>query len=312
VVASEALGLQGAVTVNKFILKSAENMLTILDGLLTTLTYIAVSFLLFFIGKIAYQLFHPRVKVAYELVENDNLAFAFAHVGYFIGLLLSIGSVMLGESEGLVNDLIGIGIYGLLSIVLLNLSLIINDKIILSNFDLKKEIFDDKNVGTGIVEGANAIATGLVVMGAITGEGYGELGPIVNVLVYWILGQVILFVTSKIYNLMTSYDVHDHIERGNIAVAVGYSGAIIAIGNLINNALAHDFDSWMVTVQDVGFNVIVGFAFLPIARFLTDKILLPGQKLTDEIVNQEDPNVGAAIVEAFAYVGGSMLIVWAL
>ena len=311
-VASEALGLQGAVTVNKFILKSAENMLTILDGLLTTLTYIAVSFLLFFIGKIAYQLFHPRVKVAYELVENDNLAFAFAHVGYFIGLLLSIGSVMLGESEGLVNDLIGIGIYGLLSIVLLNLSLIINDKIILSNFDLKKEIFDDKNVGTGIVEGANAIATGLVVMGAITGEGYGELGPIVNVLVYWILGQVILFVTSKIYNLMTSYDVHYHIERGNIAVAVGYSGAIIAIGNLINNALAHDFDSWMVTVQDVGFNVIVGFAFLPIARFLTDKILLPGQKLTDEIVNQEDPNVGAAIVEAFAYVGGSMLIVWAL
>ena len=311
-VASEALGLQGAVTVNKFILKSAENMLTILDGLLTTLTYIAVSFLLFFIGKIAYQLFHPRVKVAYELVENDNLAFAFAHVGYFIGLLLSIGSVMLGESEGLVNDLMGIGIYGLLSIVLLNLSLIINDKIILSNFDLKKEIFDDKNVGTGIVEGTNAIATGLVVMGAITGEGYGELGPIVNVLVYWILGQVILFVTSKIYNLMTSYDVHYHIERGNIAVAVGYSGAIIAIGNLINNALAHDFDSWMVTVQDVGFNVIVGFAFLPIARFLTDKILLPGQKLTDEIVNQEDPNVGAAIVEAFAYVGGSMLIVWAL
>ena len=311
-VASEALGLQGAVTVNKFILKSAENMLTILDGLLTTLTYIAVSFLLFFIGKMAYQLFHPKVKVAYELVENDNLAFAFAHVGYFIGLLLAIGSVMLGESEGLVNDLMGIGIYGLLSIVLLNLSLIINDKIILSNFDLKKEIFDDKNVGTGIVEGANAIATGLVVMGAITGEGYGELGPIVNVLVYWILGQVILFVTSKIYNLMTSYDVHDHIERGNIAVAVGYSGAIIAIGNLINNALAHDFDSWMITIQDVGFNVIVGFAFLPIARFLTDKILLPGQKLTDEIVNQEDPNVGAAIVEAFAYVGGSMLIVWAL
>ena len=311
-VASEALGLQGAVTANKFILKSAENMLTILDGLLTTLTYIAVSFLLFFIGKMAYQLFHPRVKVAYELVENDNLAFAFAHVGYFIGLLLSIGSVMLGESEGLVNDLMGIGIYGLLSIVLLNLSLIINDKIILSNFDLKREIFDDKNVGTGIVEGANAIATGLVVMGAITGEGYGESGPIVNVLVYWILGQVILFVTSKIYNLMTSYDVHDHIERGNIAVAVGYSGAIMAIGNLINNALAHDFDSWMVTIQDVGFNVIVGFAFLPIARFLTDKILLPGQKLTDEIINQEDPNVGAAIVEAFAYIGGSMLIVWAL
>ena len=287
-------------------------MLSILDGLLTTLTYVSVSFLLFFLGKIVYQLFHPRVKVAYELVENDNLAFAFAHVGYFIGLLLAIGSVMVGESEGLINDLIGIGSYGLLSIVLLNLSLIINDKIILSKFDLEKEVFNDKNVGTGIVEGANAIATGLVVMGAITGEGFGEAGPIVNILIYWISGQVILFITSKIYNLMTSYDIHDHIEKGNTAVAVGYSGAIISIGNLINNALAHDFESWMITFQDVGFNVIVGFAFLPIARFLTDKILLPGQKLTDEIINQEDPNIGASVVEAFAYVGGSMLIVWAL
>ena len=111
-----------------------------------------------------------------------------------------------------------------------------------------------------------------MVMGAITGEGFGEAGPIVNVLIYWISGQVILFTTSKIYNLITSYDIHDYIEKGNIAVAVGYSGAIISIGNLINNALAHDFESWMITFQDVGFNVIVGFAFLPVARFLTDKI----------------------------------------
>ena len=241
-------------------------MLSILDGLLTTLTYVSVSFLLFFLGKLVYQLFHPRVKVAYELVENDNLAFAFAHVGYFIGLLLAIGSVMVGESEGLINDLIGIGSYGLLSIVLLNLSLIINDKIILSKFDLEKEVFNDKNVGTGIVEGANAIATGLVVMGAITGEGFGEAGPIVNILIYWIRARS-FFLTSKIYNLMTSYDIHDHIEKGNTAVAVGYSGAIISISNLINNALAHDFESWMITFQDVGFNVIVGFAFCPLLVF---------------------------------------------
>ncbi|MEM7109994.1 MAG: DUF350 domain-containing protein, partial [Bacteroidota bacterium] len=38
----------------------------------------------------------------------------------------------------------------------------------------------------------------------------------------------------------------------------------------------------------------------------------PGQNLTDEIVNQEDPNCGAALVEAFAYIGGSVLITWAL
>lgn len=287
-------------------------MINLLDGLLATLIYIAASFILFLVGKYVYQIFHPKVKVGWELVENDNLAFAIAHVGYFIGLLLAIGSAVSGESDGLVNDLIDIGIYGGLSIVLLNLSLIVNDKIIFSQFDMKKEILEDRNVGTGVIDAANAVATGLIVLGAVAGEGYGVGGPIVTAVLYWLLGQFILILTSYVYNWITPYDIHEHIEKSNIAVGVGYAGAIIGIANLIRNALMHDFESWVITLEDVAFNVIVGLIFLPIARLMTDKILLPGQKLTDEIVNQEHPNVGAAFVEAFAYVGGSMLIVWAL
>ncbi len=287
-------------------------MISIVDGIISTLVYILASFVLFLIGKYTYQLFNPRVKVGYELVENDNLAFSFAHVGYFIGLLLAIGSAVMGESFGLVDDLINIGIYGVLSILLLNFSLIINNRIIFSKFDLKKEILQDKNVGSGIIEGANGIATGLIVLGAIHGEGAGFGGPIVTAILYWLLGQAFLFLTTIIYNWITPYDIHEYIQKNNVAVGVGYSGAIIAIANLIRNALMHDFQSWIITLEDVTFEVAVGFIFLPIARYLTDKILLPGQKLTDEIVNQEKPNVGAAVVEAFAYAGGSMLIVWAL
>ena len=287
-------------------------MIELLDGVLTTLLYILASFALFIVGKFVYQLFHPKVKSSYELVENDNLAFAFSHVGYFIGLLLAIGSAVLGESDGLVDDMINIGIYGGLSVVLLNLSIIINDKLIFSTFDLKKEILDDKNVGTGIIEGANSVATGLIVLGAIHGEGFGAGGPVVTALLYWVLGQGILFLTAKVYNLITPYDIHEHIEKNNVAVAVGYAGAIIAIANLIRFALMHDFQSWIITLEDVGIDVAIGLVFLPIARLMADKILLPGQNLTDEIVHQEHPNVGAALVEAFAYAGGSMLIVWAL
>lgn len=288
-------------------------MISIVDGALATLVYILASFVLFIVGKFVYQIFHPRVKVGWELVENDNLAFAFAHVGYFVGLLLAVGSAVMGESEGdLVWDMIDIAVYGGLSIILLNLSVLINDKVILSKFDLKKEILDEKNVGTGIVEGANAIATGLIVLGAIHGEGFGVGGPIVTAILYWLLGQVILFITTLVYNMITPYDIHEHIEKGNTAVAVGYAGAIIAIANLIRFALMHDFEDWTTTLQDVGIDVAIGLVFLPIARLMADKILLPGQNLTDEIVNQEEPNIGASIVEAFAYIGGSMLIVWAL
>ncbi len=288
-------------------------MIALFDGILTTITYIVVAFVLFIVGKIVYQLFHPKVKVGPELVENDNFAFATSYVGYFAGLLLAIGSAVMGEGSGfLLDDLIDIGIYGALAIVLLNLSIIINDKLILSKFSLKKEILEDKNVGTGVIEGANSLATGLIILGAIHGEGYGEGGPIVNAILYWVLGQVILFITSLVYNLITPYDIHKHIEKNNVAVGVGYAGAIISIANLIRFALMHDFESWDITLENVGIDVGIGLIFLPIVRFATDKILLPGQKLTDEIVNQEHPNVGAALVEAFAYIGGSVIICWSL
>jgi hypothetical protein len=39
---------------------------------------------------------------------------------------------------------------------------------------------------------------------------------------------------------------------------------------------------------------------------------LPGRKLTDEIINQEKPNVGAGLIEAFAYVAAAILITWSI
>ena len=287
-------------------------MTTIIDGIITTAIYLAASFILFVIGKVVYQLFHPKVKVTHELVENDNFAFSFAYVGYFIGLLLAIGSAVLGESSGLWIDLVDIGVYGLLAILLLNLSIIINDKVILRHFSVKKEILEDRNMGTGIIEGAIAIATGLIILGAIHGEGYGDGGPIVTAILYWILGMALMFVTSLVYNAITPYDVHEHIEKDNVAVGIGFAGAMIAIANLVRFALMHDFEDWIITLEDVGIDVAIGLVFLPLARFLTDKILLPGQNLTDEIINQERPNCGAALIEAFAYIGGSVLITWAL
>ncbi len=287
-------------------------MTTIIDGIITTAIYLAASFILFVIGKVVYQLFHPKVKVTHELVENDNFAFSFAYVGYFIGLLLAIGSAVLGESSGLWIDLVDIGVYGLLAILLLNLSIIINDKVILRHFSVKKEILEDRNMGTGIIEGAIAIATGLIILGAIHGEGYGDGGPIVTAILYWILGMALMFITSLVYNAITPYDVHEHIEKDNVAVGIGFAGAMIAIANLVRFALMHDFEDWIITLEDVGIDVAIGLVFLPLARFLTDKILLPGQNLTDEIINQERPNCGAALIEAFAYIGGSVLITWAL
>lgn len=278
-----------------------------IETAVNALVYLASCFVLFFIGKIIYQLFHRKIDVKKELVENDNFAFGLAHVGYFIGLLLAIGSAIVGPSYGLAQDLIDIFLYGLLSIILLNISIIINDKVILRKFVVYKEIIEDRNEGTGIVEAGNAIATGLILMGAVVGE-----GGMITALAFWLLGQVLLILTSFVYNWIVPFDVHEHIEKDNIAVGIGFAGAVIAIGNLIRHGLMIDFESWQITLANVGIDVLAGLILLPIARFLADKILLPGRSLTDELINQEKPNYGAATIEAFAYVGGSVLITWSL
>jgi uncharacterized membrane protein YjfL (UPF0719 family) len=279
-----------------------------LDALLSTLVYLACTFILFGIGKGVYALFHKRVNVKEELVKKDNLAFSIAHIGYFIGLVLTIGGALLGPSKGIWVDVINIFIYGILGIILLNISIKINDAIVLRKFKTYDEIIRDQNAGTGAVEAANAIATGLILMGSIWGDG----GGILTAIVFWVVGQLLLLLTSFIYNAITPYDIHEHIEKDNVAVGIGFAGALIAIGNLIRQGLMVDFESWLITAEVVAFDVALGLIFLPLARFITDKVLLPGEKLTDEIINQEKPNIGAALVEAFAYIGGSVLISWSV
>lgn len=275
--------------------------------------YIAVAFVFFFIGKVVYQLFHRSTNVRDELVKKDNLAFSLSHVGYFVGLLLAIGSAIIGPSNGLLNDVIEISVYASLAIILLNISIVITDRILLSKFSVRKEIIEDQNEGTGVVEGAVSIASGLVLMGAVTGEANGDLlTGVLLATAFWAIGQVALIIAGFFYNLILPYDVHEHIEKDNVAVGVGFAGAIIAIGNLIRFGLAGDFEGWGYTLSVAGLELVVGLILLPVMRFITDKILLPGENLTDEIVNQEKANIGAALVEAFAYIGGSVLITWCL
>jgi uncharacterized membrane protein YjfL (UPF0719 family) len=279
----------------------------LLDNILSAIVYLASAFLLFYIGKLVYQLFNRKIDMKDELVEKDNFSFAIAHAGYFVGLLLSIGSAIIGPSNGIVQDLIDIFLYGILAIILLNISLLINDKVILRKFSLTKEIITDRNEGVGVVQAANAIATGLIIMGAVSGEG----GGIITALAFWGIGQIVMVLTTRMYNAITKFDIHEQLEKDNVAVGIGYAGALVALGNLIRFGLMDDFESWTITLSNVGIEVVIGLILLPIVRFLTDKILLPGQKLTDELL-QDKPNLGAGLIEAFAYIGGSVLITWCI
>ncbi|MFQ5483572.1 MAG: DUF350 domain-containing protein [Nitrospinaceae bacterium] len=277
-----------------------------LDRLITALIYLGGCFLIFAVGHLVFALFRRSYQIKTELVEKDNTALALTMCGYYLGLIFSIGGVIAGPSAGLEEDLADLLVYGTMAVILLNLSALINDRFILSKFDIRKEILEDQNCGAGVIEFAVFVATGLNIYGAL----YGQGGSIYTALIFWALGQMILVMIGKYYNLITRYDIHEHIERDNTAVGIGFAGALLGIGNLLRAASAEDFVSWSDNLTTFFFFMVVGLILLPAARLVTDRILLPGRSLSDELVNQEKPNQGAAFLEASSYIGSSFLITW--
>ena len=277
-----------------------------------SLGYILSGFIIFIIGKIAFKQLHPKINIQQELVEKDNFAFIISYVGYFAALTIAIGGSIVGESYGFLIDMQHIFIYGIAATILLLIAAWISNKVILNKFDLKKEIITDKNEGSGVIEAAIYIANGLILYGALIGESETLIEGISTFLAYWAIGNFVLIIASKIFITWMSYNIHDEVEKDNVAAGVSFAGAILAIGIITMNAILDPFVNWSRTLIDISLQTVMGCILLPIMRVFADKILLPGRKLTDEIINQEKPNIGAGLIEAFAYIASAILITWSI
>jgi uncharacterized membrane protein YjfL (UPF0719 family) len=278
-----------------------------IDNVIMGVILLVCSAVILFLGKLIYDVLHPKFRLREELLKKDNFALGYAVSGYYLGLILALGGILSGPARlHWLDEVLDIGYFGLISVVLLNLSAFLQDKIIFRTFSMQKEIIEDENPGAGIIEGAHHIANGLILYGAMSGE-----GSLITALVFWAIGQVVLVIAGTIYNWITPFDIHKEIERDNVAVSVAVAGVLVAIGNIIRFGIEGSFESWQTNLRELGITLVYGFILLPVIRFFVDHLLLPGEKITHELAHQERPNVGAAAIEAIAYVGASFLIGWA-
>lgn len=275
---------------------------------LHSLVYLVEALVLFILGKYVFQWLRRGISLETELVRRDNLAMAIKMGGYLIGLTLALGGALWGTSASLAKGMVSMAGYGALAIVLLNAAERINDWLILTRSDADKEIVEDQNSGVGMVTAANHVATGLILNGVLSGEG-GGLGAL---FLFFVLGQLALILAAKVYDRLLPYDAQAALERDNVAVGTAYAGVLLAIGNIIRFAVAGDFVSWARSLEGFGISVLLGLVLLPLVRLAADKFILTGAKLTQELVNQERPNIGAGVVEAVCYLSMSFLVGWSL
>ena len=92
-------------------------------------------------------------------------------------------------------------------------------------------------------------------------------------------------------------------------MGLAFAGVLVGMGNIISLAVAGDFTGWRDGLITFGADVAFGLVILMIIKRLTDLVLAPGVSLAAQQTH-ETPRIGAGLLEAFGYVGGSMLVVW--
>jgi uncharacterized membrane protein YjfL (UPF0719 family) len=267
-----------------------------------------VGFGLFWVGQFAYQkVFRRQMELNLELFVKDNPAVAIALVGYYFGIVIALGSVLGQSSINWQNQAINLVTYGATVILFMLAGAWVGDKFILRRFNCEREIIQDRNMGAANVEAGIHIANGLILNSALAGESGGLLVALVS----WLMGLCVLVLVTYIYPLITKYNVFAEIERrNNPAAGVALAGLLIATGNIIRVAFSADFQNWVFSFSQYSFTLLFCLGSLIGIRWLADFLLVPGVRFYDEIVNQDVPNVGAGLIEAFAYISASFLIAW--
>ena len=269
------------------------------------ITFLTLSIFLFIISKYIKDILTPY-KLRKQLDDKQNVAVAISLAGYLMAVVIVLLGAFLSPSKNLIDDILEFIQYAILGIALLNLSRIINDKFLLRKFCNVKELVDDQNAGAGAVEFGSYIASGLVIAGSIHGQG----GGLHTALAFFVLSQVALIVFAFLYNFITPFDVHDEIEKDNIAAGVAFGGTLVALGIILLKGTVGDFISWQYNLTNFLVSVISSLIFFPVIRVLLDKLLIPKIDLNHAIA--KDKNLAIGILEMTVAISFAVIIYFSI
>jgi uncharacterized membrane protein YjfL (UPF0719 family) len=281
----------------------------LLEQLIVVIIDLTIGFALFWLGQFLYQRVFRRMALNEELFVRDNPAVAVALVGFYLGLVTALSNILMQPIDGWLLQAQLLAGYGALTIFLMLAGAWLGDRLILRHCDSAREIQQEQNVGAAAVEAGLHIANGLILSTALAGPGGGWFVG----LACWGIGIAVLVGMSYLYPRMASYNVFGEIRRrNNPAAGIALAGLLIATGNVVAMAFSPEFRNWSVSLQEYGLLLGIGLLALVVIRWLADLVLVPGVKISDEIVHQNIPNVGAGLIEAFSYIAGSFLIAWSI
>lgn len=249
-----------------------------------------------------------RRSLANELTKG-NSAQRLLGVGQVTAIFLVAANAVKASVKGndILHDAAWVGAFGLTGVALIALMGHLGVRLLLSS-RLPKEI-ERGNVAAGLAAGAHYVATGIITSHAMSGRDLTTLGIS---FVFFVIGQLTLHVFVSLFRALTTYDDSEQIAGENLAAALSYAGAAIAIAIIIARATDGDFDGWGSSLKGyVG--VLLGvLALYPVRQVFVQMLLLRaplklrGGPIDHGIAVERSAGLGA--LEAVTYVATALSV----
>lgn len=261
---------------------------------------VLLSLLLIWISKKLFDFFTPY-SLEYQLVKADNKAIAITFVGYLGGVVIVLEAALEGYFDSIVSNLLEVSIWGIVGILLLNFAGKMNDRLILRRFDNKEELLTNENVGVGIAIAGSYIGSAFIIRSVIIGEPIGWFYEISLTLFYFFLGQFSFYLYSILYQKVVRYDFHQEIHSGNAAAGISFAANLVAIGLLLAIPIKTSYSLVLFATW-----FVLGSTVMALFRFVVDRIIIPLEKLDEEI--HKDKNWGVAFLEGCFAIGAVVVL----
>jgi uncharacterized membrane protein YjfL (UPF0719 family) len=234
---------------------------------------------------------------------RQNGAYALLEAGRVVGIFSISAKVVTDCVHGLsvTSDILWVSVFGLSSVILLETTAKLGVYLLIRGH-LPKQIAEG-NVAAGLAGGAQYAATGIIIARCMAGDSLSSFG---TSFVFFVIAKVTLHLLLAAFRFVTRYDDGEEIVNENVAAAVSYAGATIALGLIIGNAVSGDFEGWRTSLRGYAISVVFALGLFPVRKVIVEGLFLRQRGLDAAVATER--NVGLAGLEAAAYVGTAFLL----
>ena len=167
------------------------------------------------------------------------------------------------------------------------------------------------NEAAAIATAGHSVGTAIILARCLYGNDVATLGVS---LAFFVIGQITLHGFVLLFRALTSYDDAEEIKGENVAAAMSYAGATVALAMIIGHAAEGNFTGWTASLKAYGAALLLSLALWPVRQLLVQTIVMGGRptlwkgKLDEGIARERNAGLGA--LEAVAYLATALIVTW--